>query len=160
MTNIELSPIGVARTPFKTREQMPIQGAGISQESGQIEIFSQYQQGLADLDGFSHIYVLFHLHQSAGTALTVTPFLDKTPRGVFATRSPKRPNPIGLTIVRLNAIEGNILQISELDLLDGTPIIDLKPYSHQFDCFTDTTDGWMSHGRDPKQTSSDDRFNR
>lgn len=150
--------IGVARTPFQTIENMPIQGADISKEEGVLEIDDAYVEGLRDLDGFSHCYVIFHLHKMKSPALTVKPFLDTKTRGVFATRSPKRPNGIGLSIVRINRVEGNRVIVSELDLLDGTPILDIKPYIMQFDGVVSERDGWYTEGLDAQSAKSDNRF--
>ena len=156
--DITMRPVGVCHTEFQTIEQMPLQGAGISRATGVIEIFPEYVEGLRDLDGFSHCYLLFYLHKVRGSALTVQPFLDKQPRGVFATRSPKRPNPLGLSIVRITALNGSRLEVAEVDLLDQTPILDIKPYFSAFDHVRSERDGWYSQGLDPRAVCSDDRF--
>lgn len=155
---IQFSAIGIAKTKYKSQENMPIQGANIAENTGELKIYSQFVEGLADLDGFSHIYVIFHLNQSTSSALKVIPFLDDHPRGIFATRSPKRPNPIGLTIVEIEKIEQGSIFVKGLDLLDNTPILDIKPYIQAFDNIKNTKDGWYLNGKDPKKTLSDNRF--
>ncbi len=155
---IRFQPIGHAQTPYDDVANMPIQGAGLANNRGQLVIAPQYADGLADLHEFSHIYVLFHLHRSQPGALKVTPFLDTVERGIFATRSPKRPNPIGLSIVEIERIVDNVIHVRGIDLLNGTPLIDVKPYIQAFDNIPQTRDGWYTRGRDPGQTLSDRRF--
>lgn len=155
---IEFTAIGFAKTAYKDISDMPIQGAGIANNLAQIVINEELQAGLQDLAEFSHIYVIFHLHKMSHPALTVTPFLDTKPHGIFATRSPKRPNPIGLSIAEIDHIEDNIIFVKDIDLLDGTPILDIKPYIQVFDNIKHTKDGWYEQGMDPKTTRSDDRF--
>jgi tRNA-Thr(GGU) m(6)t(6)A37 methyltransferase TsaA len=114
---------------------------------------------LKDLEGFSHIILIYHFHQAGPTRLTVTPFLDTEPRGVFSTRAPTRPNPIGLSIVRLLGVEGNVLRLSNVDILDGTPLLDIKPYVADFDRPRRTRAGWLKRARGQVRTKrSDDRF--
>ena len=125
---IEFKPIGIIHSPFKKPGEAPTstnRGEGVE---GTIELYPEYQQGLADLDGFSHITLVFYLHLSEGYNLMVTPHLDHRKRGLFATRSPHRPNPIAVSVVRLLKIEGTTLHIAGLDMLDGTPLLDIKPY--------------------------------
>ena len=138
---------------------MPIQPVAGSGVQGTVEVFKEFQAGLKDLDGFSHIILLYHLHRSEGFELEVTPFLDTVKRGLFATRAPKRPNPIGLSIVRLIGIDGGLLRIENVDIVDGTPLLDIKPYVPEFDGQTDIRTGWLEQvkRRIPKGTS-DDRF--
>ncbi|MBL4914343.1 tRNA (N6-threonylcarbamoyladenosine(37)-N6)-methyltransferase TrmO [Shewanella schlegeliana] len=150
--------IGYAQTAYKTINDMPIQGVGIADNLAQIVIDKSLQPGLQDLAEFSHIYVIFHLHKMSEPALTVIPFLDTKPHGIFATRSPKRPNPIGLSIAEIDHIEDNIIYVKDIDLLDGTPILDIKPYIQAFDNIKNTRDGWYEQGMDPKKTRSDGRF--
>ncbi len=154
------TPIGVVRSPFTTREDMPIQPSGARGVSGSIELKEEFVEGLKDLDGFSHLYLLYHFHQSQGFSLTVTPFLDKTPRGLFATRAPKRPNPIGLSVVRMDRIEGSVIHILDVDVLDGTPLLDLKPYVPKFDApKVDVRSGWVDNSAmKPEDIRADDRF--
>ncbi len=133
---ITYQPIGIVHSPHKEIQGTPIQPAGARGIAGEIEIYEKYQEGLKDLDGFSHILLIYHFHLSKGYSLKVKPFLDDKLRGVFATRAPKRPNSIGLSVVKLNSIEKNTLYIEDVDMLDGTPVLDIKPYVSQFD-FTD-----------------------
>jgi tRNA-Thr(GGU) m(6)t(6)A37 methyltransferase TsaA len=139
---IELTPIGIIHSPFKTNEDIPIQ-AYRSEDVGEIEIFKEYEKGLSDIEGFSHIIIVYIFHKSQGYSLHVRPFLDPNPRGLFATRHPNRPNPIGLSIVRLLAREGNILKVEGMDVIDGTPIVDIKPYVPRFDERKDVRYGWL-----------------
>ncbi|ABZ77886.1 protein of unknown function UPF0066 [Shewanella halifaxensis HAW-EB4] len=157
-TMIQFNAIGYAKTAYKTIADMPIQGAGIADNLAQIVIDEALQAGLQDLGAFSHIYVIFHLHKMSEPALSVIPFLDTKPHGIFATRSPKRPNPIGLSIAEIERIEGNIIFVKDIDLLDGTPILDIKPYIQAFDNISNTRDGWYEQGLDPKTIRSDERF--
>lgn len=154
------SSIGVIRSPFTTREAMPIQPTGARGIAGSIELKEAFVEGLKDLDGFSHLYLLYHFHQSQGYSLTVTPFLDTTPRGLFATRAPKRPNPIGLSVVRLDRIEGSVIHIVDVDVLDGTPLLDLKPYVPKFDTPKENVrSGWLENsGLKPEDVRADGRF--
>lgn len=159
MQALELSPIGIIRTPYQKVEGMPIQPAGAAGVEGTVEIIDDYIAGLKDLEGFSHIILLYHFHQGEGYDLTVTPFLDDQPHGLFATRAPRRPNPIGLSIVKLNCIEGGTLYISNIDVLDGTPLLDIKPYVPAFDQQDEARSGWLEDARGCiADYSSDDRF--
>lgn len=136
-------PIGLIHSPFTHRDQTPIQPCR-SSAVGQVELLPEYEEGLQDLDGFSHIILLYHFHQaSPGFELSVTPFLDDAPKGLFATRYPRRPNSIGLSIVRLVRREGRILHVDGIDVLDGTPLLDIKPYVPAFDSLPDATLGWL-----------------
>ena len=151
--------IGTIHSPFQTIEEMPIQPAGARGVEGTIEVFEPFRAGLKDLEGFSHIYLLYHFHLNSDYKLEVTPFLDKTPRGVFSTRAPKRPNPIGLSVVEIDRIEGGIIYINNIDVLDGTPLIDIKPYVPKFDSQNNVKTGWLeASGDQVKQHKSDDRF--
>jgi len=133
MKKVEFNPIGIIHSPYKNLEGMPIQPVGARDVKGIIEIKNEYEDGLKDLDGFSHIILIYHLHLSKGYRLDVKPFLDTEKRGIFATRSPKRPNQIGLSVVRLEKVEGSNLYISDVDIIDGTPLLDIKPYIPHFD---------------------------
>jgi tRNA (adenine37-N6)-methyltransferase len=133
MKKVEFNPIGIIHSPYNDLEGMPIQPVGARNVKGIIEIKNEYKAGLKDLDGFSHIILIYHLHLSTGHSLEVKPFLDTEKRGIFATRSPKRPNQIGLSVVRLEKIEGSKLFISDVDIVDGTPLLDIKPYIPHFD---------------------------
>jgi tRNA-Thr(GGU) m(6)t(6)A37 methyltransferase TsaA len=152
-------PIGVVRSPFTELEGMPLQSVAAADVRGTIEIDSAFAGGLRDLDGFSHLHVVVHLHRSRPRGLVVTPFLDDSPRGVFATRSPRHPNPIGLSVVRLEHIERTTLHVAGLDLLDGTPVLDLKPYVPTFDCVAAERIGWFAGKVDRvHDLRADDRF--
>ena len=153
------TPIGVIYTPFKEIDGMPIQPSGATGVAGRVEVSQEYQNGLADLDGFSHIILIYHFHQARGFSLTVTPFLDRRPRGLFATRAPKRPNPIGLSVVKLLRIETSVLFVENIDVLDQTPLLDIKPYVPEFDHFPADRIGWLQKNQGSVQTKrSDDRF--
>ena len=156
---IECTPIGVIHTPHRELEGMPIQPAGAAGVQGTVEVFETYRDGLADLDGFSHVILLYHFHRSAEFRLRVTPFMDTVPRGLFATRAPRRPNPIGLSIVRLNRIEDGVMHVENVDILDGTPLLDIKPYVPQFDEQSDVRTGWIEAARRRvAEQRADDRF--
>jgi len=151
--------IGVIHSPWQTVEGVPIQPTGAEGVEGTVEIDPQFVEGLRDLNGFSHIILLYHFHRVSGVQLTVKPFMDTSKHGVLATRAPKRPNPIGLSIVRLLSVEGNLLQIADIDVLDGTPLLDVKPYVPEFDERSDVRVGWLARAKDRVRTErSDDRF--
>ena len=152
-------PIGIIHSPFTDLADMPIQPTGAASAPGMVEISAEYVEGLQDLDGFSHIILIYYLHQARRVTLTVTPFLDSEPRGIFATRAPARPNPIGLSVVRLLKIEGNTLFIEALDILDGTPLLDIKPYVPAFDGHPEARTGWLEGAQERARTmKSDERF--
>lgn len=156
---IEYRPIGVIRSPFTELEGMPIQPAGAAGVRGTVEVFPEYADGLKDLEGFSHIFLLYHFHASRGFKLRVTPFMDTEERGLFSTRAPKRPNPIGLSVAKLTGIEGNLLRIENVDILDSTPLLDIKPYVPAFDRQKDVRTGWLEGaGGKVSERKSDDRF--
>jgi tRNA-Thr(GGU) m(6)t(6)A37 methyltransferase TsaA len=144
---IELHPIGIIHTPFTELKGMPIQPAGAAGVLGTVEVFEEFRPGLADLEGFSHIVLLYHFHRSSGFDLTVVPFMDTERRGVFATRAPRRPNAIGLSVVHLLGIENGVLRVENVDILDGTPLLDIKPYVPEFDSQTDVRTGWLASAR-------------
>lgn len=136
-----------------------IQPAGAAGMRGTVKVFEEFRAGLKDLDGFSHIILLYHFHRGQGFKLHVVPFMDSQPRGLFATRAPKRPNPIGLSVVRLCGIEDTVLQIENVDVLDGTPLLDIKPYVPEFDAQTEVQIGWLEEvRRNVSDRKSDDRF--
>jgi len=156
---IEYRPIGVIHTPFKNREGMPIQPAGADGVRGTVEVFQAFTGGLQDLEGFSHIILLYHFHKSPDSPLLVTPFMDSQPRGVFSTRAPKRPNPIGISVVKLVKIEGSDLHIENIDILDETPLLDIKPYVPEFDHYPVDRIGWLEKARGGvREKRSDNRF--
>jgi len=139
---VMITPIGVIHTPYTALEKIPIQPC-YSSGLGEIELFKEYEEGLKDLEGFSHIVILYLFHKSEGYSLTVKPFLDSDKRGLFATRHPNRPNPIGMSVVRLVEIKGRVLQVQDVDVLDGTPLIDIKPYVPSFDHRAVVRIGWL-----------------
>ena len=138
---------------------MPIQPAGAVGVKGTVEMFEDFHPGLKDLDGFSHIILLYHFHRSHSFNLQVVPFMDSEPRGLFATRAPMRPNPIGLSVVQLNKIEDGVLHIQNVDILDDTPLLDIKPYVPEFDAPVVVRTGWLEKARKTVLgRRSDDRF--
>lgn len=156
---VVLEPIGVIHSPFQTLEGMPIQPTGAAGVEGSVEVFEAYRPALDDLEGFSHIYLLYHFHMSQGYDLHVVPFMDSVERGLFSTRAPKRPNPIGLSIVALEAVSDGFLHIRNVDVLDGTPLLDIKPYAPQFDAQEEVRTGWLENaGKSVSDRRSDDRF--
>ncbi len=144
MQTITYSPIGVVRSPFTTLAGMPIQTVAAGGIVATIELEPSYAAGLRDIGAFSYLLIISHLHMMQGYALEVTPFMDTQTHGVFATRSPRRPNPIGLSIVRLVRVEGATLHIEEVDLVDGTPVLDIKPYVPQLDDRAAERIGWFA----------------
>lgn len=157
---ISLHPIGVIHTPFTRLEGMPIQPPGAAGVKGTVEVYETYRKGLRDLDGFSHIILLYHFHRSKGFNLIVEPFMDSVSRGLFATRAPKRPNPIGLSVVQLEKIEEGTLHILNVDILDHTPLLDIKPYVPEFDAPREVRAGWLEKAvKTVSGLASDGRFN-
>ena len=156
---IEFKAIGVIHTPFDTIEGMPIQPTGAVGARGTVEVLTEYGDGLQDLDGFSHIILLYHFHQSGRPKLIVEPFLDKTPHGVFATRAPSRPNAIGLSTVKLIGIKGCRLWVENIDVLDATPLLESKPYVPEFDHLPADRIGWLDQAKGAvRNYKSDKRF--
>ena len=152
-------PIGIIHTPFTDPAGMPIQPAGAKGVKGTITIDEKYRDGLRDLSGFSRIILIYALHRSKGYTLEVVPFLDTKTHGVFATRAPRRPNAIGLSVVRLVTIAGSSLVVQDVDVLDGTPLLDIKPYVPAFDSFPDAKAGWFDTCCGSAETTlSDDRY--
>ena len=145
---IAYTPIGTIHSPFTEPAGMPIQPAGATGVRGTVRIDEKFREGLRDLCGFSRIILLYHLHRSEGYSLEVIPFLDTVPHGIFATRAPRRPNAIGLSIVQLIAVNDCELVIEGVDVVDGTPLLDIKPYVPEFDCFPDETSGWFAGCRE------------
>ncbi|MEA3460046.1 MAG: tRNA (N6-threonylcarbamoyladenosine(37)-N6)-methyltransferase TrmO [Chloroflexota bacterium] len=141
---LSLKPIGVIHSPYTCAEDMPIQGRFRPEVRGEIEVFKEYEEGLKDIEGFSHLIILYWFHRAGKPSRLVRPYLDATPHGIFATRYPARPNPIGLSVVRLLGREGNILHIAEVDVLDETPLLDIKPYVPQFDRREASSIGWLT----------------
>jgi tRNA-Thr(GGU) m(6)t(6)A37 methyltransferase TsaA len=146
MKSITFTPVGIVHSPYFERRGTPIQGKyGREGVVGKIEIFDKYADGLMDIEGFSHLYILYHFHKSESYELHQKPYLDDKPHGIFAIRSPNRPNGIGLSIVRLLSRESNTLHIAELDMLDGTPVLDIKPYIPDFENMGEIRKGWLEN---------------
>ena len=153
--------IGIIHSPFPDIAAMPIQPSGARGIRGIIDIHPEFVAGLKDLEEFSHVILIYALHHCNGYSLEVKPFLDLKPHGIFATRAPKRPNPIGLSIVSLVQIRGCSLDLENVDILDGTPLLDIKPYVPEFDQQEDCRIGWLEQVRGiVKAKKSDDRFRR
>jgi tRNA-Thr(GGU) m(6)t(6)A37 methyltransferase TsaA len=148
MEIITYRPIGIIRSGHTKPEDVPIQPVFAAGCKGRVEIFSEYAEGLHDLEGFSHLYLIYHFHRAGPMKLRVKPFMDTMERGLFATRAPVRPNAIGLSIVALTGFEGLVLHLDGVDILDGTPLLDIKPYTARFDCIQDTRNGWQDAIRD------------
>jgi len=156
---IKFNPIGLIHSPFKEPRGVPIQGTAAGGEEGIVEVFQEYAEGLTDLEGFSHIILIYHFHLSIKYSLKVKPYLDNRLRGLFATRAPSRPNPIGLSIVRLVKVGGTKLTIRNLDIVDGTPLLDIKPYVPEFDERSIHKIGWLEeHIHKLHKTKDDNRF--
>lgn len=157
---VEFHPIGMIRTPFTERKDMPVQPKGAGDVKGIIELDPPFEEGLRDLDGFSHIILIYHLHLSDSYTLTVTPFMDTEQRGLFSTRAPNRPNSIGLSVVKLVSIRKNRIEVEGIDVVDQTPLLDIKPYIPSFDHPEgDIREGWVTEaGRQISDVRSDNRF--
>jgi tRNA-Thr(GGU) m(6)t(6)A37 methyltransferase TsaA len=161
MDEITYRPIGIIHSPFKEPRGTPIQPAAAWGVAGTVELFPEYVEGLADLDGFSHIILIYHFHLCRKPSLRVKPFMDDEVHGVFAVRAPSRPNPIGISAVRLVGIEGNVLHIQDVDVVDGTPLLDIKPYVPEFDVRAVEKTGWLDKNVHKLARSQDDgRFAR
>lgn len=157
---MQIEPIGIIHSPFKEIADMPIQPSGATGTPGRLELLPELVDGLADLDGFSHIIVLYYFHEIGKTSLTVTPFLDPKPHGVFSTRAPTRPNHIGLSVLALKSVIDNNLLVENIDILDGTPLLDIKPYVPEFDQpAAKIRTGWLQKNKNSShRTRSDQRF--
>jgi tRNA (adenine37-N6)-methyltransferase len=159
MKDIRFKPIGLVRSPFLDVEGMPIQPIGAVGVKGTVELDADLEPGLKDLDGFSHIILIYCFHLSNGCSLHVRPFLDNTLRGVFATRVPRRPNAIGLSVVRLTGICGTTLKIEDVDILDRTPVLDIKPFVPSFDNREAQRVGWFTErAQKASEIRADRRF--
>jgi len=159
VNEIRYKPIGVIHSPFKDVQGMPIQPTGAMGIAGTIEIEPEYCDGLKDIEGFSHIVLIYHFHLSDGYSLLVKPFMDDSLRGVFSTRAPRRPNPVGISLVRLVKVEGSTLHIENVDIVDGTPLLDIKPYVPEFDIQKNVRIGWLSDKADKaNEIKADGRF--
>ena len=161
MNEIKYRPIGVIHSLFKEPEGTPIQPTGAKGIEGTVELFPKYAEGLKDLEGFSHIILIYHFHLSKGPSLKARPYMDNEAHGVFAMRGPSRPNSIGISAVRLVRIEENILHIQDVDIVDGTPLLDIKPYVPEFDIREVEKTGWLEKNVHKLSTSKDDgRFTK
>ena len=154
-------PIGVIHSPFKEPKGTPIQSAGAEDVEGTVEVFPEYADGLKDIEGFSHLFLLYHFHLSEKQSLKAKPFMDNRTHGIFAIRGPGRPNPIGISIVRLIKVEDTILHVKDIDIIDGTPLLDIKPYIPQFDIREVEKIGWLEKKVQKLSSSRDDgRFSK
>ncbi len=144
MEEIRYRPIGVIHTGFRDKKDTPIQGVFARGAKGEVVVFHEYAAGLKDIEGFSHIILIYHFHLADGYSLVSMPFLEDRHHGIFAIRHFKRPNPIGLSVVKLERVVGNRLEISEVDIIDGTPLLDIKPFVPQFDNRPEAKSGWLS----------------
>jgi tRNA-Thr(GGU) m(6)t(6)A37 methyltransferase TsaA len=156
VNEIKYKPIGVIHSPFKEPKGTPIQPAGAKGIEGTVEVFPEYAEGIKDVEGFSHIILIYHFHLSKGASLRVKPYMDSEARGIFATRAQGRPNPIGISIVRLIGVDANILHIQDVDIVDGTPLLDIKPYVPEFDIRGAEKIGWLERNVHKLSTSKDD----
>jgi tRNA-Thr(GGU) m(6)t(6)A37 methyltransferase TsaA len=156
MNDIKYRPIGIIHSPFKEPKGTPIQPAGARGVNGTADIFPEYAEGLKDIEGFSHIILLYHFHLSKGAALIVKPYMDSETHGVFAMRGPSRPNPIGVSVVHLVRVHGNTLHIQDVDIVDGTPLLDIKPYVPEFDMREVARIGWLENKVHKVSASRDD----
>ena len=152
-------PIGVVHSPFAEPAGTPIQPRAAEGVEGTVEVFPAYADGLADLADFERIWLLYWFHRAGPVRLRVRPYMDPAARGLFATRAPCRPNPLGLSAVRLLGIEGRRLRVADVDVLDGTPLLDIKPYVPAFDVFPVTRVGWLAE-KNVRRAVADDRFGR
>jgi tRNA-Thr(GGU) m(6)t(6)A37 methyltransferase TsaA len=159
VNQIIYKPIGIIYSPFKTIEGVPVQPAGANGIKGKIKVYKKYLDGLLNLEGFSHIILIYHFHLSKGYSLKVIPFLKDKEQGVFATRAPKRPNQIGISVVKIEKIEQNYIDISNVDIVNGTPLLDIKPYASFFDNVKNEKNGWLTGKRgEAQKIRSDKRF--
>ncbi len=157
---ITIQPIGIIHTPHKDIKNMPIQPIAAEGVTGYIELREDLVDGLKDIEGFSHLTLFYHFHKIEGYALQVIPFMDSVEHGIFACKSPKRPNAIGLSTVKLIKVEGNIIHIDMVDMLDGTPLLDIKPFFPKYDNRLDAVAGWLEKSNDipVDKLRSDERF--
>ncbi len=151
-----VTQIGIIRTPFTNTAGTPVQPSASEGASGTVEVFDEYEAGLLDLEGFDRIWLLYWFDRTCAPKLTVVPYKDDREHGLFATRAPCRPNPIGISSVRLLGIEGTTLRVADVDMLDGTPLLDIKPYVPAFDVYPVARCGWLDKGSDT--AVADDRF--
>lgn len=154
---LKIEPIGVIETPFREPAGTPIQPSRANGARGTVRIEPRFQTGLKDLASCERIWLVYWLHKAPKSSLLVTPFLDTRERGIFATRAPARPSPIGISAVRLLAIQEGVLEIADVDIIDGTPLLDIKPYVPEFDCYPNSKAGWFDESNS-KRRLADDRF--
>jgi tRNA-Thr(GGU) m(6)t(6)A37 methyltransferase TsaA len=154
---MEVKPIGIIRSPFQAASGVPIQPAFAKDAEGTVEVAEEYTEALIDLDGFERIWLLYWFDRAAPFKAQVKPYLDDQTHGLFATRAPARPNPIGLSCVKLLSVGDTTLRVSGIDILDGTPLLDIKPYANRFDRFEVARNGWLDTAQ-KGTTQSDDRF--
>jgi tRNA-Thr(GGU) m(6)t(6)A37 methyltransferase TsaA len=152
-----MTAIGLIHTPFQRSKGTPIQSAVAGGAQGIVEVFPEFAAGLRDVEGFERLWLVYLLHRAAGPNLIVRPYLDTQEHGVFSTRSPARPNHIGISVVRLAGVEQNRLRVTDVDMLDGTPLLDIKPYVPSFDSFEGSRAGWYQ-GKSSRGALADDRF--
>ena len=155
----QIQPIGIIRTPFRQATGTPIQSSLAQGAEGVVELRPELEPGLRDIEGFERLWLIYQFDRASQPQLTVRPYLDRSEHGIFATRSPARPNLIGMSAVRLLERKGSFLFIADVDVLDGTPLLDIKPYVPAFDHFTVTRTGWYPN-RSPEGAVADDRFER
>ncbi len=161
MKSINYRPIGVIHTPHKQGEGTPIQPRGAEGVKGKVEVYEKYEEGLKDLKGFSHIILIYHFHQSRKESLKQQPYMDDQEHGVFAMRGPSRPNPLGLSVVKLNKVESNVLHVENVDMLNDTPLLDIKPYVSEFDQYPPERIGWLENKVEQVEGTRDDgRFHK
>jgi len=139
---VVFDPIGVIHTPYKKPADMPVQGALYPESEGHVNVYPRFAEGLKDIEGFSHLILIYYFHRVDNYTLISRPYNDNTPRGIFSIRGPRRPNPIGMTVVRLDKVEDNVLYISGVDMVDGTPLLDIKPYFPDIDAHVAERTGW------------------
>ncbi len=156
---MEFTPIGYVRSPFKDQHGTPIQPSFAKDAVGELILEEQYKEALADVDGFERLWVLCAFHRTAPYKPRLVPYRDTVERGLFATRAPSRPNPIGLSVVKLLRVEGNIIHVTNVDMLDGTPILDIKPYVPRFDAYPNSKAGWLDRKTTSRQCA-DGRFEK
>ena len=156
-TEVLMQPIGVIWSPHRSPAGTPIQPAYAEQSDGEVVVDERFAPALADIEGFERIWLIYCLDRAGPFKLTVVPYRDTQEHGLFATRAPSRPNPIGLSVVRLLGREGNVLRVRGLDILDGTPLLDIKPYVPEFDAFPDSRAGWLDAHREDRR-KADARF--
>jgi len=156
MIEITYKPIGIIHSPFKKPQGTPIQPKAAKGVKGTVEIFPEYEEGLRDIEGFSHVILIYHFHLAKPAKLLVKPFMDENLHGIFATRAPNRPNPIGISVVKLIKRIGCKIQIENVDILDGTPLLDIKPYVPDFDIYDTHRIGWLEENIEKLPEAKDD----